>query len=587
MTFSLFGPWCVTGHIRSIILTYIGLSMPKEECGRAARAVAGKAPVAYLLAMTAAETDRSASTPSVASAHDKILIVDFGSQVTQLIARRVREDGVYCEIVPFNKAEQAFNEMKPKAVILSGGPESVHEAGSPRAPQAIFDSGVPVMGICYGQMAMAEQLGGTVEGGHHREFGRADVEVKAPSKLFEDVWSPGGKNQVWMSHGDRITKMPPGFSVAGTSPNAPFAIIQDETRKYYGLMFHPEVVHTPDGAKLIRNFVRKIAGLSGDWTMRAFREEEIAKIRAQVGKGRVLCGLSGGVDSAVAAVLIHEAIGEQLICVFVDHGMLRLDEAKTVVDLFRHHYNIPLVHVDASKQFLGELAGVTDPEQKRKTIGRLFIDVFDAEAKKIANKGEGPADFLAQGTLYPDVIESVSFTGGPSVTIKSHHNVGGLPDRMKMKLVEPLRELFKDEVRVLGRELGLPEIFVGRHPFPGPGLAIRCPGDITKEKLDILRNADAVYIDQIRKAGLYDKIWQAFAVLLPVKTVGVMGDGRTYEYVVGLRAVTSTDGMTADFYAFDMKFLGETATRIINEVKGVNRVVYDVTSKPPGTIEWE
>lgn len=532
--------------------------------------------------MTAAQNDRSASTPSVASAHDKILIIDFGSQVTQLIARRVREDGVYCEIVPFNKAEQAFLEMKPKAVILSGGPESVHEAGSPRAPQAIFDSGVPVMGICYGQMTMAEQLGGTVEGGHHREFGRADVEVKAESKLFEDVWSSGGKNQVWMSHGDRITKMPPGFSVAGTSPNAPFAIIQDETRKYYGLMFHPEVVHTPDGAKLIRNFVRKIAGLSGDWTMRAFREEEIAKIRAQVGRGKVICGLSGGVDSAVAAVLIHEAIGDQLTCVFVDHGMLRLDEAKTVVDLFRHHYNIPLVHVDASKQFLGELEGVTDPETKRKTIGRLFIEVFEQEARKI-----GGADFLAQGTLYPDVIESVSFTGGPSVTIKSHHNVGGLPERMNMKLVEPLRELFKDEVRKLGRELGLPEIFVGRHPFPGPGLAIRCPGDITKDKLDILRKADAVYIDQIRKHGLYDEIWQAFAVLLPVKTVGVMGDGRTYDYVVGLRAVTSTDGMTADFYQFDMKFLGETATRIINEVKGVNRVVYDVTSKPPGTIEWE
>ncbi|MDN3279390.1 glutamine-hydrolyzing GMP synthase [Frankia sp. RB7] len=531
--------------------------------------------------MTAAQNAQQ-STPSLASAHDKILIVDFGSQVTQLIARRVREDGVYCEIVPFNKAEQAFLEMKPKAVILSGGPESVHEAGSPRAPQLIFASGVPVLGICYGQMTMAEQLGGTVEGGHHREFGRADVEVKAPSKLFEDVWSPGGKNQVWMSHGDRITKMPPGFSVAGTSPNAPFAIIHDETRKYYGLMFHPEVVHTPDGAKLIRNFVRKIAGLTGDWTMRAFREEEIAKIRAQVGKGKVICGLSGGVDSAVAAVLIHEAIGDQLTCVFVDHGMLRLDEAKTVVDLFRHHYNIPLVHVDASKQFLGELEGVTDPETKRKTIGRLFIEVFEAEAKKL-----GGADFLAQGTLYPDVIESVSFTGGPSVTIKSHHNVGGLPERMNMKLVEPLRELFKDEVRKLGRELGLPEIFVGRHPFPGPGLAIRCPGDITRDKLDILRQADAVYIDQIRKHGLYDDIWQAFAVLLPVKTVGVMGDGRTYDFVVGLRAVTSTDGMTADFYQFDMKFLGETATRIINEVKGVNRVVYDVTSKPPGTIEWE
>ncbi|THD65456.1 MAG: glutamine-hydrolyzing GMP synthase [Bradyrhizobium sp.] len=531
--------------------------------------------------MTAAQP-AAESAPSVASAHDKILIVDFGSQVTQLIARRVREEGVYSEIVPFQKAEAAFLVMKPKAVILSGGPESVHEKGSPRAPQAIFDSGVPVLGICYGQMTMAAQLGGTVEGGHAREFGRADVEVKATSKLFDSTWNMGERHPVWMSHGDRITAMPPGFVVAGTSANAPFAVIQDEKRKYYGLMFHPEVVHTPDGARLIRNFVRKVAGLTGDWTMRAFREEAIEKIRAQVGKGSVICGLSGGVDSAVAAVLIHEAIGDQLTCVFVDHGLLRKDEGKTVVDLFRHHYNIPLVHVDASKQFLGELAGVTDPEQKRKTIGRLFIDVFDAEAKKI-----GGAEFLAQGTLYPDVIESVSFTGGPSVTIKSHHNVGGLPARMNMKLVEPLRELFKDEVRVLGRELGLPDIFVGRHPFPGPGLAIRCPGEITSEKLDILRNADAVYIDQIRKAGLYDKIWQAFAVLLPVKTVGVMGDGRTYEYVVGLRAVTSTDGMTADFYAFDMKFLGETATRIINEVKGVNRVVYDVTSKPPGTIEWE
>src|SRR5438876_119524 len=532
--------------------------------------------------MTAPAQPASPSVPSVASAHDKILIVDFGSQVTQLIARRVREEGVYSEIVPFQKAEAAFMEMKPKAVILSGGPESVHEAGSPRAPQLIFDSGVPVLGICYGQMTMAAQLGGEVEGGHHREFGRADVEVKGDSRLFDATWDKGGKYQVWMSHGDRITKMPPGFVVAGTSPNAPFAVIQDEKRKYYGLMFHPEVVHTPDGAKLIRNFVRKVAGLTGDWTMRAFREEAIEKIRAQVGKGRVVCGLSGGVDSAVAAVLIHEAIGDQLTGVFVDHGMLRLDEAKTVVDLFRHHYNIPLVHVDASKQFLGELAGVTDPEIKRKTIGRLFIDVFDAEAKKL-----GGADFLAQGTLYPDVIESVSFTGGPSVTIKSHHNVGGLPERMNMKLVEPLRELFKDEVRALGRELGLPQAFVGRHPFPGPGLAIRCPGEISREKLDILRRADDIFIEEIRRAGLYDDIWQAFAILLPVRTVGVMGDYRTYDYVVGLRAVTSTDGMTADFYPFDMTFLGAVATRIVNEVKGVNRVVYDVTSKPPGTIEWE
>jgi GMP synthase (glutamine-hydrolysing) len=514
--------------------------------------------------------------------HEKILIVDFGSQVTQLIARRVREEGVYSEIVPFQKAEQAFHEMRPNAVILSGGPASVHEAGSPRAPDIIFKSGVPVLGICYGQMTMAAQLGGEVEGGHHREFGRADVEVKAQSCLFEQAWNVGGRHAVWMSHGDRITKMPPGFEIAGVSANAPFAVIQDERRKYYGLMFHPEVVHTPDGAKLIRNFVRKVAGLKGDWTMRAFRTEAIAKIRAQVGKGKVICGLSGGVDSAVAAVLIHEAIGDQLTCVFVDHGLLRLNEAEQVVGLFRGHYNIPLVHVDASGQFLGALAGVTDPEKKRKTIGKLFIDVFEAEAKKI-----GGADFLAQGTLYPDVIESVSFTGGPSVTIKSHHNVGGLPERMNMKLVEPLRELFKDEVRALGRELGLPDVFVGRHPFPGPGLAIRCPGEITADKLEILRLADAVYIDCIRKAGLYDEIWQAFAVILPVKTVGVMGDGRTYDYVVGLRAVTSTDGMTADVYPFDMKFVGSVATRIVNEVKGVNRVVYDVTSKPPGTIEWE
>jgi GMP synthase (glutamine-hydrolysing) len=514
--------------------------------------------------------------------HDKILIVDFGSQVTQLIARRVREEGVYSEIVPFQRAEEAFRQMRPKGVILSGGPESVHVAGSPRAPQSIFESGVPVLGICYGQMTMAAQLGGKVEGGHHREFGRADLEVKAASNLFDSAWLVGERHPVWMSHGDRITEMPPGFSVAGVSENAPFAVIQDEKRKYYGLMFHPEVMHTPDGAKLIRNFVRKVAGASGDWTMRAFREESIEKIRKQVGDGRVLCGLSGGVDSAVAAVLLHEAVGDQLTCVFVDHGLLRLAEAEKVVALFRGHYNIPLVHVDASERFLTALAGKTDPEDKRKIIGKLFIDVFEAEAKKI-----GKVEFLAQGTLYPDVIESVSFTGGPSVTIKSHHNVGGLPERMNLKLVEPLRELFKDEVRALGRELGLPEAFVGRHPFPGPGLAIRCPDEITREKLDILRLADEIYLEEIRRAGLYDEIWQAFAVILPVKTVGVMGDGRTYEHVVGLRAVTSVDGMTADFYPFDMRFLGRVATRIINEVRGVNRVVYDVTSKPPGTIEWE
>lgn len=517
-----------------------------------------------------------------AGADDRVLIIDFGSQVTQLIARRVRETGVYSEIVPYNKADEAIDRLAPKAIILSGGPASVTGMGTPRAPERVFDLGIPVLGICYGQQTMVAQLGGRVETADEREFGRAEMTAGEQSALFDGIWETGESDQVWMSHGDRVIEIPEGFKVIGTSDNAPFAAIADERRHFYGVQFHPEVVHTLRGAKLLENFTHKIAGCGGNWSMAAFRETEIKRVRERVGKGRVICGLSGGVDSSVVAVLLHEAIGEQLTCVFVDTGMMRMGEAEEVVTLFRDHYNIKLVHVDAQKLFLDKLEGVTDPERKRKIIGATFIDVFDDEAKKV-----GGADFLAQGTLYPDVIESVSFAGGPSVTIKSHHNVGGLPERMNMKLVEPLRELFKDEVRVLGRELGLPEPFVGRHPFPGPGLAIRIPGEITGDRLDILRKADKIYLEEIRNAGLYDDIWQAFAVLLPVKTVGVMGDERSYEFVCALRAVTSTDGMTADYYDFSHEFLGRTATRIINEVRGINRVVYDITSKPPGTIEWE
>ena len=515
--------------------------------------------------------------------HEKALIIDFGSQVTQLIARRLRESGVFCEVHPYNRADQAFiDAYDPKAIILSGSPHSTHWDNSPKADPSVFTRGIPVLGICYGEQTMCSQLGGKVEPSEEREFGRADIKIVADSPLFAGFGPIGHEERVWMSHGDRVSALPDGFHVIATSGNAPYAGIADESRKFYAVQFHPEVVHTPRGALLLRNFTHNIAGLRGDWSMASFKDEAIAKIRAQVGDKRVLCGLSGGVDSSVAAVLLHEAIGDQLICVFVDTGLMRLGEADEVVDLFREHYNIPLVHAQAEELFLTALKDVEDPEKKRKIIGGLFIDVFDEKAKEA-----GGADFLAQGTLYPDVIESVSFDGGPSVTIKSHHNVGGLPARMKMQLVEPLRELFKDEVRALGRELGLPEAFVRRHPFPGPGLGIRIPGAVSKEKADILRKADAIYIDEIKKAGLYDKIWQAFSVLLPVNTVGVMGDERTYDAVLALRAVTSVDGMTADYYPFEHDFLGKVATRIINECRGINRVVYDVTSKPPGTIEWE
>ncbi|MRR56255.1 MAG: glutamine-hydrolyzing GMP synthase [Deltaproteobacteria bacterium] len=509
---------------------------------------------------------------------EKILILDFGSQVTQLIARRVREQSVYCEIHPYNMSLAKIREYDPKGIILSGGPSSVYDSDAPHSDPAIFDLGIPVLGICYGMQLMTNQLGGKVERSDKREYGRAMMELDDVEDIFSGF---DGRTEVWMSHGDRIEAMPAGFSRIAHTEHCPVAAMKDPKRHFYGVQFHPEVVHTPRGEEMLGNFVFSVCGCRPVWTMASFIETEIADIRRKVGDGRVICGLSGGVDSSVVAVLIHRAIGDQLTCVFVNNGLLRKGEAEKVVNLFTKHFKINLKYVDAADRFLDKLAGITDPEQKRKIIGNEFIYLFEEEAKKL-----GKVDYLAQGTLYPDVIESVS-TKGPSAVIKSHHNVGGLPEKMNLKLLEPVRELFKDEVRLLGRELGMPDEVIHRQPFPGPGLAIRCICEITAERLDILREADAVVLDEIRKAGLYRDIWQSFAILLPVKTVGVMGDARTYDYTIAIRAVNSLDGMTADWVKLPYELLGSISSRIINEVKGVNRVVYDISQKPPSTIEWE
>lgn len=511
-----------------------------------------------------------------------VIILDYGAQYSQLIARRVREVGVYSELHPFNISLEKIRELKPKGIILSGSPHSAYDSGAPISSPEIFNLGIPVLGICYGLQLIAFQLGGEVDKAARREYGPAELVIDDATDLFAGV-TPDGPNglNVWMSHGDHLTGIPGGFEPIAHSSNAPICAIRDRARKIYGVQFHPEVVHTPKGKEILKNFVYGICGCAGGWSSSAFIQNSLAAIREKVGKGKVICALSGGVDSSVAAVLLHQAIGDNLYCIHINNGLMRKDESEAVVQTFRDRFKMNLDFVDATDLFLGELGGVTDPEKKRKIIGRLFIEVFEKEAKKIGN-----VEFLAQGTLYPDVIESVSFKG-PSVTIKTHHNVGGLPEKMNLKLIEPFRELFKDEVRAVGSELGLPDDLIWRHPFPGPGLAVRILGEITPDRLALLKEADAIFVEEIKKAGLYRNIWQGFVVLLPVRSVGVMGDDRTYDYTVAIRAVNSVDGMTADWFRIPHDVLARISSRITNEIRGINRVVYDITSKPPATIEWE